>query len=68
MATNKEINEMQNLIQGAMNEGVFGMSTGLKYIPGAYSNTEEVIALASIVSKNSGILCYTYERRRHWIA
>ena len=55
LATNKEIDEMQNLIQGAMNEGVFGISTGLKYIPGAYSNTEEVIALASIVSKNSGI-------------
>ena len=55
LANTEELDEMQNLIQNAMNEGVFGMSTGLKYIPGAYSNTEEVIALASIVSKNSGI-------------
>ena len=55
LATNKEIDEMQSIIQSAMNEGAFGMSTGLKYIPGAYSNTEEVIALASTVSKNMGI-------------
>ena len=45
---------MRALVQSAMDDGAFGMSTGLKYIPGAYSNTEEVIALASIVSKNGG--------------
>lgn len=55
LASDKEIKEMQNLIQVAMEDGVFGMSTGLKYIPGAYSNTAEVVALASTVSKNGGI-------------
>ena len=55
LATGKEIMRMQELIQQSMEEGAFGMSTGLKYIPGAYSNTEEVIALASTVSKNNGI-------------
>ena len=55
LATDKEIIRMQELIQQSMEEGAFGMSTGLKYIPGAYSNTEEVIALASTVSKNNGI-------------
>ena len=54
LATEKELNQMQALVQSAMDDGAFGMSTGLKYIPGAYSNTEEVIALASIVSKNGG--------------
>ena len=54
LATETELEEMQSLIQSAMDEGAFGLSTGLKYIPGAYSNTTEVVALASTVSKNGG--------------
>lgn len=54
LATEAELKAMQNLVQKAMDDGAFGMSTGLKYIPGAYSNTEEVVFLASTVSKNGG--------------
>ncbi len=54
LATETELTAMQNLIQSAMDDGAFGMSTGLKYIPGAYSNTEEVVTLASTVSQNGG--------------
>ncbi len=55
LATKSELEKMQLLIESAMDDGAFGMSTGLKYIPGAYSNTEEVVALASIVSQHGGI-------------
>ena len=54
LATEAELKSMQALVQTAMDDGAFGMSTGLKYIPGAYSNTDEVVALASTVSKNGG--------------
>ena len=54
LASPNELKMMEGLIQEAMDDGAFGMSTGLKYIPGAYSNTEEVIALAEVVSKNNG--------------
>ena len=54
LATEAELKAMQALVQTAMDDGAFGMSTGLKYIPGAYSNTDEVVALASTVSKNGG--------------
>ena len=54
-ATDEEIIEMQALVQQEMDAGAFGISTGLFYAPGSYSNTEEVIALAKIVSKNNGI-------------
>ena len=54
IASDQELKEMQKLIQASMDDGAFGMSTGLKYIPGAYSNTEEVVKLASVVSKNGG--------------
>ncbi len=54
-ATLGQIAEMQLLTQQEMNAGAFGMSTGLFYSPGSYSNTNEVIALAKVVSKNGGI-------------
>lgn len=46
--------EMEVLMEQAMKDGAFGLSTGLKYIPGAYAKTEEVIALAKIASKYDG--------------
>ena len=54
-ANDRDIKAMQDLIQKEMDAGAFGMSTGLYYSPGSYSNTEEVIALAKIVAKNNGI-------------
>ena len=55
IASDQELKEMQKLIQASMDDGAFGMSTGLKYIPGAYSNTEEVVSLASVVAEHGGI-------------
>ena len=55
LATDIDIEKMQNLIQQEMDAGAFGMSTGLFYAPGSYSNTNEIIALAKIVAKNDGI-------------
>lgn len=54
-ASASEIVQMQELVQKEMDAGAFGISTGLFYAPGSYSNTEEVIALAKTVSKNKGI-------------
>ena len=54
-ATAEDILAMQELMQQEMDAGAFGMSTGLFYAPGSYSDTEEVITLAKTVSKNNGI-------------
>ena len=54
-ATPEEIKKMQALVQQEMDAGTFGISTGLFYAPGSYSNTDEVIALAKTVAKNDGI-------------
>jgi N-acyl-D-amino-acid deacylase len=53
-ATPEEIARMQELVEKAMREGAVGFSTGLIYIPGAYSNTAEVVSLARAASKYSG--------------
>ena len=54
-ATDVDIIEMQKLVQQEMANGAFGLSTGLFYAPGSYSNIEEVIALAKTTARNHGI-------------
>lgn len=52
----RELTLMKRLVDEAMEQGAFGMSTGLIYVPGRYSRTEEVIELAKVVAKHNG--CY----------
>lgn len=60
-ATADEIRRMQSLIDRAMRDGAMGFSTGLEYIPGTYSNTAEVIALAKAAAAHGGV--YTSHMR-----
>src|SRR5438874_4752871 len=45
---------MQRLLGEALDAGAFGFSTGLVYAPSAYSNTEELIALAKAMAPHGG--------------
>ena len=54
-ATEEEMQAMEKITQTAMKEGAVGMSTGLIYIPGAYTPTEEIIRLAKVVAENGGV-------------
>jgi N-acyl-D-amino-acid deacylase len=38
-----------------MRDGAVGMSTGLIYIPGTYSTTEEIVRLAKVAAKYNGV-------------
>jgi len=53
--TANELETMKQLVGTGMQEGAYGLSSGLKYIPGAYSETGEVIELAKIASQFDGI-------------
>jgi N-acyl-D-amino-acid deacylase len=55
LATPPEIARMQAIVERAMREGAIGFSTGLIYIPGTYSNTAEVVALAKASAKYGGV-------------
>ena len=55
LATPDEIVRMQALVEKGMQEGAVGFSTGLIYIPGTYSNTEEVVALGKAAAKSGGV-------------
>ncbi|MBK8506412.1 MAG: D-aminoacylase [Saprospiraceae bacterium] len=53
--TDQEMEKMQRLISVGMQDGAFGISTGLKYLPGAFASTEEVIGLSKIAAAEGGI-------------
>jgi len=53
--TAEELEAMKQLVKTAMLDGAYGLSSGLKYIPGAYSETEEVIELARVAGDYDGI-------------
>jgi N-acyl-D-amino-acid deacylase len=55
LATPEEQLKMEALIAKAMKEGAVGMSTGLIYLPGMFSNTAEVVGLAKETAKHKGI-------------
>lgn len=50
-----EMDEMKALIEGAMEDGAFGISSGLVYPPGMYTSTDELIELCKVASKHGGI-------------
>ncbi len=53
--TSSELAEMERLAEQAMRDGAWGMSTGLIYVPGTYSKTEEIAAVAKVVGRHGGI-------------
>jgi N-acyl-D-amino-acid deacylase len=53
-ATDADIQAMQKLVDEGMADGAFGLSSGLEYNPGRYSETREVIALARMVKPYGG--------------
>lgn len=53
--TPDELARMTAMVAQAMEEGAWGISTGLKYLPGAFSEVDEVVALSAAASQAGGI-------------
>ena len=53
-ATPAELAAMEKAAAQAMEEGAFGLSTSLIYVPGRFASTEEIIALAKVVARYGG--------------
>ena len=54
-ATPDEIAKMKALVEQAMKDGAFGLSTGLFYVPGTFTPTAEVIELAKVAAAYGGM-------------
>ena len=53
-ATSAEIEDMKAVVREAMEEGAYGISTGLDYPPGAYADTDELVALSEASARLGG--------------
>ncbi|MGB4705090.1 MAG: D-aminoacylase [Candidatus Saccharicenans sp.] len=53
--TPEELEKMKALVKEAMEEGAWGLSTGLIYQPGSFARTEEIIELAKVIAPYGGI-------------
>jgi N-acyl-D-amino-acid deacylase len=49
-----ELATMQRLLADAMQDGAWGLSTGLIYAPGSYSTTDEIVAVARAAARYRG--------------
>lgn len=57
LPTDAELAQMQDLTRQGMRDGAFGFTTGLTYAPGAYSDTSELAAIASVAAEEGGFYC-----------
>ena len=53
-ATPEDLRRMSRLLEQSLDEGGWGLTTGLVYQPGKYSTPEEVVALAKVAAAKGG--------------
>ena len=54
-AKDGELQKMRELVEQGMKDGAFGLSTGLFYVPGTFTPTDEVVELAKVAGRFGGI-------------
>jgi len=52
--TPSELEEMKRVLDQAMSEGAFGLSTGLTYSPCSFADVEELVELCRVVARHGG--------------
>ena len=53
--TPEELGRMTAMVEQAMQDGAFGLSSALIYMPGSFASTEELVALAKAAGRHRGI-------------
>jgi N-acyl-D-amino-acid deacylase len=53
--TDAQLDQMRELADKGMQDGAWGMSTGLIYVPSSFASTEEIIEIAKVIGKHGGI-------------
>ena len=54
-ATSDELDRMRAIVRQGMEDGAFGLSSGLFYVPGTFTPTAEVVELAKVAGRMGGI-------------
>jgi N-acyl-D-amino-acid deacylase len=53
--TDAEMAGVLRAVEEGMEQGAFGLSTGLEYTPGRYTPTDEIVAMARVASRFGGL-------------
>ena len=53
--TPEELEQMRALVKQGMDDGALGLSSGLFYVPGTFTGTDEVVELAKVAGRYGGI-------------
>ncbi len=53
--THGELTNVLLAVEQGMDQGAFGLSTGLEYTPGRYTPTGEIVAMARVVARRGGL-------------
>jgi dihydroorotase/N-acyl-D-amino-acid deacylase len=60
-ATPAELDQMRQLVAEAMQQGAFGISTALQYVPDVFASTDEIVELAKVARSYGGVY-FTHQR------
>jgi N-acyl-D-amino-acid deacylase len=60
-ATATELEQMRQLVAQAMQQGAFGVSTALEYVPDVFASTDEIVELAKVARSYGGVY-FTHQR------
>ncbi len=60
-ATPAELDQMRQLVAQAMEQGAFGLSSALEYIPDVFAPTDELVELAKVARSYGGVY-FTHQR------
>lgn len=67
-ATPEELARMQDLVRQAMRDGAVGVGSSLIYAPASYSDTDELVALASAAHEfNGGYISHIRSESDHYL-
>ena len=60
-ATSAELEQMRQLVAQSMQQGAFGISTALQYVPDVFATTDEIVELAKVARSYGGVY-FTHQR------
>lgn len=52
--TQDEMRQILEAVEEGLDQGAWGLSTGLEYVPGRFTPTEEIMAMARVVARRGG--------------
>ena len=59
--TPAELDEMRRVVAQAMEQGAFGLSSALEYVPDSFASTDELVELAKVAKRYGGVY-FTHQR------